>query len=144
MLLGTLCCAADHETGLRLPPEFRAELAAGLVITRGIERCLYVFPIDTWDELVQKMRRRLQLTNRTARDFTRLMFSSALTCTPDGGGRIPLPDDLREYAGIEHRAVAVGLHTHIEVWDADRWEEMNEQIAREALEIAERLGEQGI
>lgn len=138
MLLGEFRCAADGAR-LQIPAQFRAELGAGLTVTRGIERCLYVYPAEGWRRLAEKMHDCLPLTNRDARVFARLMFSGALDCLLDSDGGIPLPDHLRQYAGIEEEAVVVGLYTHLEIWSAQRWHEIGAQMAEEGAAAAERL-----
>jgi MraZ protein len=137
MLLGEFHCSADKR--LAIPVELSPELGEGLTITRGIDHCLFIYPAGEWRSLVEKMQRRLPLTNPDARSFARLMFSGALACTPDPEGQIPLPNDLRRYAGIEDEAVVVGLCTHLEVWSPQRWQEANNQAMGEGAAIAERL-----
>ncbi|MBN1976528.1 MAG: division/cell wall cluster transcriptional repressor MraZ [Anaerolineae bacterium] len=137
MLLGEFQCAADKR--LAIPAELASALGEGVTITRGIDRCLFIYPAGEWLRLVEKMQRQLSLTNRDARAFARLMFSGALTCTPNQEGQIPLPSDLRQYAGIEDEAIVVGLCTHLEVWNPQRWQEVNDQTAKEGAAVAERL-----
>ena len=137
MLLGEFHCTADKR--LAIPVEISPELGEGLTITRGIDRCLFIYPAGEWRRLVEKMQRQLSLTNRDARSFARLMFSGALTCTPDQEGQIPLPNGLRRYAGIEDEAVVIGLWTHLEVWSPQRWQEVSDQTMGEGPAIAERL-----
>jgi len=137
MLLGEFRCSADKR--LAIPVELSPELGEGLTITRGIDRCLFIYPAGEWRRLVEKMQRRLSLTNPDARSLARLMFSGALTCTPDQAGQIPLPNDLRCYANIEDEAVVVGLCTHLEVWSPQRWQEVDAQTTDEGAAIAERL-----
>jgi MraZ protein len=139
MLLGEFFCAADTSGRLAIPTELRAELGEGLTLTRGIERCLFVYPAEEWRKLAKKMKSRLPLTSRDARAFARLMFSGALTCAPDGQGRIPLPSNLRQYAGIENEAVVVGLYTHLEVWSPERWREVRARMVEEGTTVVERL-----
>ena len=137
MLLGEFQCAADKR--LAIPTELVLALGEGVTITRGIDRCLFIYPAGEWLKLVEKMQRQLSLTNRDARAFARLMFSGALTCTPNQEGQIPLPNDLRQYAGIEDEAIVVGLCTHLEVWNPQRWQEVNDQTVKEGAAVAERL-----
>lgn len=144
MLLGEFRCAADGSGRLTIPAEFCAELGEGLTLTRGIERCLFVYPADEWNRLADRIRRQLPLTSRDARAFARLMFSAALTCVPDGQGQIPLPNDLRRYADIEEEAIVVGLGTHLEIWNPRRWQEVREQMAEEGPAVVERLSDLGI
>jgi MraZ protein len=144
MLLGEFRCVADDSGRLNIPAELCPELAEGLALTRGIERCLFAFPAEEWQELAEKMRAQLPLTSRDARAFTRLMFAGALTCVPDQRGQIPLPGDLREYAGIEEEAVVVGLCTHLEIWSPQRWQEVRARMVEEGTAVAERLSQCGV
>ena len=109
MLLGEFHCTTDSEGRLTVPPELRAQLMEGATVTRGIERCLFVYPVAEWQKLAQKMQDRLPLTSRRARAFRRLMFSGALTCAPNQRGQIRLSERLRQYANITDEVVIVGL-----------------------------------
>jgi MraZ protein len=139
MLLGEFECTADKGGRLTIPVEFSTEFGEGLTLTRGIDRCLFIYPAEEWRKLVEKIQRQLPLTNRDGRLFARLMFSGALTCTPDRQSQIPLPDNLRQYAGIDKEAIVIGLYTHLEVWSPQRWREVNEQTVEEGAAVAERL-----
>ena len=144
MLLGEFQCAADEGGRLSIPTQLCAELGDGLTLTRGIERCLFAYPTDEWQRLAERIERLLPLTNRDARAFGRLMFSGALTCTPDGQGQIPLPKNLRQYAGIQDRAVVIGVGTHLEIWNPQRWQEVRDRIDEESIAIVERLSDLGV
>jgi MraZ protein len=143
MLLGEFHCAADGER-LQIPAEFCAELGEGLTVTRGIERCLFVYPAGEWQRLAERIQGRLPLTNRDARAFARLLFSGALACLLDSEGGMPLPDSLRQYAGIADEAIVVGLYTHLEIWSAQRWQEARAQMVEEGVAAIERLSHLGI
>jgi MraZ protein len=144
MLLGEHHCPTDGEGRLTVPAEFRTELADGVIVTRGIERCLFVYPATEWRKLADKMQNRLPLTNRLARAFKRLLFSGALTCAPDQRGRICLPALLRQYANIGDEVVVVGLVSHLEIWNSQQWQEMSAALADDGVTLAEELGEFGI
>jgi MraZ protein len=116
----------------------------GATVTRGIERCLVVYPIAEWQRLAEKIQNRLPLTSRQARAFRRLMFSGALTCAPDARGRIPLPDRLRKYANIGAEVVIVGLVSHLEIWCPREWQEISAALADDGVALAEELGEFGL
>jgi MraZ protein len=139
MLLGEFHCAADSSGKLTMPAEFSTELGEGLTVTRGIDRCLFIYPAREWRKLVDKVQGQLPLTSRDARTFARLVFSEALACAPDQQGQVPLPGNLRQYAGIEDKVVVVGLCTHLEVWSPQRWQEVNDQTVKEGAAVAERL-----
>jgi MraZ protein len=144
MLLGEFRCGTDSEGRLTVPPEFRAQLMAGATVTRGIERCLFVYPVAEWQKLAEKMKDRLPLTSRQARAFGRLLFSGAMTCAPDQRGRIRLPNGLRRYANIEDDVVMIGLVSHLEIWSPRQWDEMSAALADDGVALAEELGKFGI
>lgn len=144
MLLGEYHCRTDSEGRLTVPLELRAQLMEGATVTRGIERCLFVYPVAEWQRLAEKMQDRLPLTSRQARAFRRLILSGALACAPDSRGQICLPDQLRQYANIEDEVVIVGLISHLEIWSPPRWQEVRSELADDGVALAEGLGEFGI
>lgn len=139
MLLGEVRRKTDRSGWLSLPPEFRPDLAGGLVLTRGIEPCLWLLPAEQFRRLAEKVQSHLPLTSYDGRAFARLIFAAALSCFPDARGRIPLPAQLRQYAGIEDEVVIVGLSTHLELWNPQRWEQVTARIVAEGNGIAERI-----
>lgn len=141
MLLGEFRCRTDAEGRLTIPSEFRAELADGATVTRGIDRCVVVYPAGKWQELAERIEDRLPLTNRQARAFTRLMFSGALACTVDQEGQIRLSGQLLEYADIEDEAVVVGLFSHLEIWDPRHWQRTRAECVQDGSGLAEQLDE---
>jgi MraZ protein len=128
MLLGEFRCRTDQTGKLGIPAEFQGDLAVGLTLTRGIDRCILALPAPKWLELAERISSRLPMTSRDARAFARFIFSGALSCAPDQHGRIPLPASLQEYAGIEEEVIVVGLHTHLEIWSPQRWKEVRLHI----------------
>lgn len=121
MFLGTHTPKLDEKGRLILPAKFRDGLAEGLVITKGQERCLVVWPNAEFTEYAGKLRSAAQ-TNSSVRAYTRVFFSSAYDDAPDKQGRVTVPTALREYAGLERDCVVVGADTRIEIWDAAAWE----------------------
>jgi MraZ protein len=132
MFLGEFYCQADTQGSLTLPGKIRSGLEGELTLTRGIERCLLIYPAKEWQQLAAKIQEQLRLTRSGDRAFARLMFSGALSCIPDAEGRIPVPEHLRQYAGIQGEAVIVGLCNHLEVWDAQRWADVTVQLEARA------------
>ncbi len=122
MFLGEFAHAIDDKGRFTIPSKFRGRLAAGVVITKGIDPCLWLYPIDTWNELAQEISR-LPLTDPMAREFRRQVFGGAADAVPDKQGRVLLPPYLREYANIDNQAVITGLHDHCEVWNPEQWQE---------------------
>ena len=120
MLLGTHTPKLDDKGRVILPSKFRDDLGAGIVITRGQERCLYVFSSDEFERIHERIRE-APLTNKQARDFLRMFLSGASAEKPDGQNRITIPVPLRTYAGLQKELVVTGVGAHAEIWDADAW-----------------------
>ncbi|HSR25416.1 MAG TPA: division/cell wall cluster transcriptional repressor MraZ [Candidatus Eisenbacteria bacterium] len=121
LFLGTHQPRLDDKGRLFLPAKFRDDLAEGLVITRGQERCLYVFPVAEFARLYEQMRQ-APVTSKAARDYQRVFLSGASSETPDKQGRVTVPPPLREYAGLTRDCVVIGAGSRLEVWDARAWE----------------------
>lgn len=132
MFLGTYSPRMDAKGRIILPAKFREELSAGLVLTRGQERCLYVFPAAEFERIHERMRT-VPLPGRAARDFLRVFLSGASDELPDKQGRITIPPILRQYAGLTDNLVVIGSGTRAEIWDAAAWEEY---LARTEAEFA--------
>ena len=127
MFLGEFVHTIDDKGRLTVPAKFRVDLAAGLVITRGIDRCLAVFPMAEWKRLAAQVSA-LPITDRRARAFRRLVFANASDAIPDKQGRVLIPPRLREYADLDSEVVVTGLNTYIEVWNLDAWGEERERV----------------
>lgn len=140
MLLGEFHCSTDGEGRLAMPSAFRAAFVEGATVTRGIERCLLVYPTAEWQDLAEKIRV-LPFTSQPARTFARFMFSGAATCVPDRAGHLPLPDQLRQYARIEGEAIVIGLVSHLEVWCPGRWQDTKMSFVEEGAALADKLTE---
>lgn len=121
MFLGTHEPRLDEKGRLILPAKFREELASGLVITKGQERCLYVFPADEFAQITQQLRQ-TPLTAKSARDYMRVMFAGAHDEIPDKQGRVTIPASLRSYASLAKECVVIGANTRVEIWDAAAWQ----------------------
>jgi MraZ protein len=120
MFLGTYSPRLDEKGRVFLPAKFRDELAEGLVITKGQERCLYVFSAVEFGRLTERLRE-APLTAKGARDYSRVFFASAHDDTPDKQGRVTVPPPLRDYAGLDRDCVVIGANTRVEIWDAAAW-----------------------
>ena len=118
--LGTHQPRMDDKGRLFLPAKFRDALAGGLVITRGQERCLYVFPEVEFNDLYARMRQ-APVTSKAARDYQRVFLSGAYREVPDKQGRVTVPPPLRDYAGLTKDCVVIGAGARVEVWDATAW-----------------------
>jgi MraZ protein len=120
MLLGTHTPKLDDKGRLILPAKFRDDLGGGLVVTRGQERCLYVFSTTEFERVYEKIRE-APLTNKQARDFQRMFLSGASAERPDGQHRVTIPPHLRTYANLDRELVMTGVGAHAEIWDAQAW-----------------------
>lgn len=120
MLLGTHAPKLDEKNRLILPAKFRFDLEGGVVLTRGQERCLYLFSAAEFESVHQKIRQ-APLTSKQARDYLRVFLSGASDEVPDKQGRITIPATLREYAGISRELVVIGVGSRAEIWDAESW-----------------------
>ena len=121
MFLGQHSPRLDDKGRLILPARFRDGLAGGLVITKGQERCLYVWPAAEFARLTEQLGR-APVTSKAARDYSRVLFAGASDEIPDRQGRITVPPALRAYAGLTRECVVIGQNTRVEIWDAQTWE----------------------
>ena len=121
MFLGTHTPKLDEKGRLFLPARFREELAEGVVITKGQERCLYVFKRADFVATAERLQA-APLTAKAVRDYSRVFFASAFDDAPDKQGRITVPAGLRQYAGLSKECVVIGANTRLEIWDAASWE----------------------
>src|SRR5690606_3577089 len=112
----------DDKGRVILPARHRERLASGLVITRGMDRCLDVWPIAEFEKRVEEVASR-PMESKQARRAQRMLLSGAHDDVPDSQGRIVIPSVLREYAGLERELVIVGMVTKVEIWDRSRWEQ---------------------
>ena len=143
MLLGEFRHNLDDKGRIALPAKFREKLQSGAIITRGLDHCLFVFGVNEWDGLVQKLVA-LPLAQSDSRAFARLMLAGASDVKYDAQGRILIPDSLREYAHLKKQVVVTGMYTRVELWDEEEWDKYKAKTESAADEIAEKLGELGI
>ena len=143
MLLGEYKHNLDTKGRVAIPAKFRDKFISGAIVTRGLDRCLFVFGKAEWETLAQKIIS-LPLAQSDSRAFARLMLSGATDVELDSQGRILLPDSLRSYAGLKKEIVVTGMYTRVELWDADTWNAYKTKTEGAADEIAEKLSEIGI
>ena len=143
MLLGQYQHTVDTKGRMVLPARYRHKLASGCVITKGQERCLYVFPLDRWGQEVEKYRM-LPRTDARARRLTRAFFAGAIHQELDAAGRVQLPLRLREYAGLEREVTVIGVEERAEIWDSAAWNQYDEEADDFYSNIEEALSEFGI
>lgn len=138
MFLGTYEPKLDEKGRLILPAKYRDELAPGLVMTRGQDRCLYAFPMREFEALHEQLRH-APISNKQSRDYLRVFLSGATDEIPDKQGRVTIPAPLRTYAGLGRDLVVIGAGSRIEIWDAEAWrtylDEQEESYSSTAEEV---------
>lgn len=138
MLMGEFSHAIDAKGRLIIPAKFREQLGGRVVITRGMDGCLFGYPMDQWKQLEAQMNK-LSLTKKNARAFMRFMYSAATECEFDKQGRVNIPQTLRTHAGLTKKCVIVGVSDRFEIWDQDRWAKYTEETEGNVDDIAEDL-----
>jgi MraZ protein len=143
VFLGEFSHAIDDKGRLTLPAKYRAELGDGVVVTRGVDKCLFIFTLAEFQALANRIGS-LPMTQAEAREFSRHFFSGASDVELDKQGRILIPQNLREYAGLDGEAVVVGVNQRIEVWDARSWPEVRAGFENGATGNTEHWAKLGI
>ncbi len=143
MFLGQYEHTIDDKGRLTLPAKFRPGLEAGVVVTLGLDGCLFVFPRAKWEELAARIEA-LPLTNPDARSFARLMFANADDSQLDRQGRVLIPAFLRNQAQLENEVIVTGLSSRLELWSPARWQKMRSMTVEQSEAIAEHLAGLGI
>ncbi|MFA5185639.1 MAG: division/cell wall cluster transcriptional repressor MraZ [Patescibacteria group bacterium] len=139
MFIGEFHHTLDDKGRLAIPVKFRADLAQGAVVTRGLDRSLFLYTKSAWDTLAAKIAA-LPLGQADTRAFARLMLAGAMDVDVDKSGRVTVPEYLREYAGLSKDVVVTGLYDRLEIWDEKAWNEYSSKTESAGNEIAERLG----
>jgi MraZ protein len=121
VFLGTYEPRLDEKGRIILPAKFREELSSGLVLTRGQERCIYVFSAREFESMNEKIRQ-APVTSKQARDYMRVFLSGASAETPDKQHRVTIPTTLRAYAGLDRELAVIGAGSRVEIWDAEAWQ----------------------
>jgi len=138
MLLGTHTPRLDEKGRLILPAKFRDEFSSGLVITRGQDRCLYVFSAREFESMNDRIRQ-APISSKAARDFLRSLLSGATDELPDRQGRVTIPVMLREYASLDRELAVIGMGNRAEIWDLKVWNESQADRDASFSEIAEEV-----
>ena len=126
MFLGTHTPRLDDKGRLTLPAKYREELRGGLMITKGQDHCLYVFPRAEFEQLARKVAE-APFTNESVRAYQRYLFAGTDEQHPDSQGRIPITAELRRYAGLSKECVVIGAVSRLEIWDAQAWQAYQER-----------------
>lgn len=143
MFIGEYSHSIDPKKRLAIPSKFRTDLKNKIVITRGLDKCLFIYPMKVWEELASKLGN-LPVGESSTRSFIRMMLAGAVDVEVDGQGRILIPDFLKDYAGLSKNVVIAGLYNRLEIWDEKKWEDYKKNAEKNTDEIAEQLGKLGV
>lgn len=138
VLMGEFTHTIDDKGRLIIPAKFREQLGPHFIVTRGLDGCLFGYPLAEWTLLEQKLAA-LPLTKRDARAFVRFLYSAATDCEIDKQGRINIPPTLRDHGGLMKKCVIVGVSNRLEIWSDERWQAFASATAENFDEIAEDL-----
>jgi MraZ protein len=143
MFIGEYTHSIDDKNRLSLPAKFRAEMGKKVVVTPGLDNCLFVFTQKEWAEISSKLNQSslLQADNRS---FNRFMFAGAVEADIDSIGRILIPDFLRDRANLKNKVVVIGVSTRVEIWNEKTWTDYKKVVEKQADSLAEKLGQVGV
>lgn len=143
LFLGQYQHTLDNKGRVSIPKNFRKQLKEVAILTRGLDNCLFLYPIEEWKRLSEQIQD-LPLTAQDARSFSRYLFSGAIEVSCDNLGRIVIPDYLLTHAYLEKKLVIIGVLNRAEIWSDKMWLRFNKKINRSGEEIAEKLSGSGI
>jgi MraZ protein len=143
MFLGEYQHSLDSKGRIIIPSKFREELGASFVATKGLDNCLFLYPMDEWKAIEERLRS-LPFTRADVRSFARFFFSGASELELDKQGRVLLPANLREYAMIEKELVVIGVGSRVEIWANEKWAQYNQSAELSYEVIAENLVGMGL
>jgi MraZ protein len=143
MFIGEFTATIDDKGRISIPVKFRSELKSKVVVTRGLDSSLFLYTLDEWKKLAEKLAS-LPISTANTRAFSRLMLAGAMDCDIDKQGRIILPGYLKEFAKIKKRLVFAGLYSRVELWSEELWTKYKAQTEKNSNAIAEQLGSLGV
>lgn len=143
MLLGEYTHVLDDKKRLTLPKKFKSELGKNVVLTRGLDNCLFLYSQKEWERTAGKLKE-LSFTQADTRGFNRFMFSGAAEVEQDSAGRILIPDNLKRFANLRGKVVLAGVSDRVEVWDEREWQKYTAKVEKQGEQLAEKLGEIGV
>lgn len=142
MFIGEYTHTLDPKKRLALPAKFRKELGRKAVVTKGLDNCLFVYPIKQWEKVTESFSN-LSMGQSGARAFNRNMLAGAFEIEVDSMGRLLVPELLKDFAGLKKEVSVLGVSNRIELWDKKKWEAYRKDIEKQADALAEKLGESG-
>ena len=143
MFIGEFQATIDEKGRISIPVKFRSQLKSKVVVTRGLDNSLFLYTLDEWKKLAEKLAS-LPISTANTRAFSRLMLAGAMDCDVDKQGRIILPGYLKEFAKINKKLIFAGLYNRIEIWSDTLWATYKAQTEKESNAIAEQLGSLGV
>lgn len=143
MFLGEFEHTIDGKGRLTIPAKFRDELESGVVVTRGLDGCLWAYGRSEWEKLAEKIAQ-MPTTNPAARNFARFMFSNAFDSIPDRQGRVLIPQSLRDYASIQNETVVIGVMNRVEIWNPESWKAVLSDVENDPDDLLSQLQDLGI
>ena len=143
MFIGEYNHTLDKKGRIIIPSKFRPNLGDKFIMTKGLDNCLFIYPMEEWEKFEDKLKT-LPLTNRDARAFVRFFFAGATECSLDKQGRILIPANLRSHSNLEKDAIVIGVSTRIEIWSEDDWEDYTNDDNLSYESIAENMADLGI
>ncbi len=143
MFIGEYTASIDEKGRISIPAKFRAALKSKVVVTRGLDNSLFLYPLEEWRRLAEKWAS-LPISTANTRAFSRLMLAGAMDSEVDKQGRIVLPSYLKDFARINKKVIFAGLYNRIEIWSEELWERYKEKTEKDSTAIAEQLGALGV
>lgn len=143
MLIGEYQHTIDAKNRVSLPAKFRKEVGKKVVVTRGLDTCLFVYPIKEWEKIAEKISE-MSFGSADSRSVNRFLLSGATEGEVDSVGRILIPDFLCNFAGIQDKVVIAGVYTRLEIWSEHSWNEYKRRMEQQADALAEKLGDVGM
>jgi len=142
MLIGEYTHTLDDKKRISLPSKFRKQVGKKIVVTRGLDQCLFLYTLSEWREISRKIGE-LGMGQANRRGFNRFMLAGASEVSVDSVGRILIPEHLRKFALITSKVVFAGVYNRIEVWDEKKWSDYKKEVLENADDMAEKLGDIG-
>lgn len=143
MLIGEYTHTLDDKKRVSLPAKFRKEIGKKVIITRGLDQCLFVYSTAEWKKFSEKLGE-LSMGQADTRAFNRFLLGGALEVDIDASGRMRIPDFLKEFASLDQKIVLAGLYNRIEIWDEKAWTRYTQGVEKKADALAEKLGDIGM
>jgi MraZ protein len=143
MLIGEYRHTLDPKKRLSVPSKWRKDLGRVLIVTRGLDNCLFVYPQKEWKQITAKIGQ-LPLGQADTRSFNRFFLSGAVEVEVDSVGRMLVPDFLKDFAGLDTKVVLAGIYDRVEIWAEDTWDTYKKRVEGQADQLAQKLGEIGV